>query len=137
MKKITVALCVDDRGGMAFNNRRQSRDRVLIKDLMDNTSENIYIEEYSEALFSEYKDRTVTSPSPLEVCPDGGTCFIERESPEPYIDIAETVILYRWNKKYPFDLSLNMSALESFKLIEQYEFEGNSHEKITKEVYKK
>ncbi len=137
MKKITVVLCIDDRGGMAFNNRRQSRDRLVIRNLVDSTTGYIYIEEYSEPLFTEYKNRTVTSPSPLEVCPDGGTCFIERESPKPYLDIAETVILYRWNKKYPFDLLFDMSSLKSFKLIEQYEFEGSSHEIITKEVYKK
>ena len=29
-----IIVCVDDRGGMLFNKRRQSRDRVLIADVL-------------------------------------------------------------------------------------------------------
>lgn len=31
---MTVILTLDDRGGMSFNGRRQSRDRLLIADLL-------------------------------------------------------------------------------------------------------
>ena len=31
---MTVILCLDDRCGMAFNNRRQSRDKAVINDIL-------------------------------------------------------------------------------------------------------
>ena len=30
-----VFVCLDDRGGMFFNHRRQSRDRQVIQDMLD------------------------------------------------------------------------------------------------------
>ena len=29
-----LAFCIDDQGGLAFNHRRQSRDRALVADLL-------------------------------------------------------------------------------------------------------
>ena len=31
---MTLAFCVDDRGGLSFNRRRQSRDRAVSADLL-------------------------------------------------------------------------------------------------------
>ena len=31
-----VILCLDDRNGMMFNHRRQSRDRAVIQDILEN-----------------------------------------------------------------------------------------------------
>ena len=45
MKNITVALCIDERGGMIFNKRRVSRDRVLIAELVGSVEGKIYISE--------------------------------------------------------------------------------------------
>ena len=53
---MTVAVCVDDKMGMLFNHRRQSRDKVLIDDLM-NIAEKVKINGFSEELFEDYKDR--------------------------------------------------------------------------------
>ena len=47
-----IIVCLDDFGGMLFNFRRQSRDRVLIADVMaDIADKKIYILEFSKLLF--------------------------------------------------------------------------------------
>ncbi len=36
-----IAVCTDDNNGMLFNNRRQSRDMLLIEDLIKYANANI------------------------------------------------------------------------------------------------
>ena len=45
----------------------------------------------------------------------------------------EQFIIYRWNRVYPADVSVEIGA--EWKLTETEEFLGFSHEKITKEIY--
>ena len=52
---------------------------------------------------------------------------------EKYID---EIILYKWNRVYPTDFYFDIN-LSTWNLTQVTEFKGNSHERITKEVYKK
>ena len=56
MRKLTVAVTVDDKMGIAFNKRRQSRDKLLIEDLCKNTEGVIYVTSYSAQLFEDFSD---------------------------------------------------------------------------------
>ena len=137
MRKITVAITVDERMGIAFNKRRQSRDRVLIKDLLDTATGKVYVSEYSLPLFDEHKDRVIVAKDPLAHCPDGGCCFVEMTELMPYIDDISTLIVYNWNRHYPADKTLDIDLKNGrFSLTSSTEFIGSSHEKITKEIYK-
>ena len=137
MKKITVAVTVDERMGIAFNKRRQSRDRVLIKDLLDTATGKVYVSEYSLPLFDEYKDRVIVAEDPLAQCPDGGCCFVEMVELMPYIEEIDTLIVYNWNRHYPADKTLDIDLENGrFSLTSSTEFVGSSHEKITKETYR-
>ena len=53
-------------------------------------------------------------------------------------DRIEEVIVYKWNRRYPTDtyFDLDLAAL-GFRLASSEEFAGYSHEKITKETYRK
>ena len=54
---MTVALCIDDRGGMLFNKRRQSRDRVLVEELVrfaESEGARILISPFSKLLFENF-----------------------------------------------------------------------------------
>ena len=138
MRKITVAVTVDERMGIAFNKRRQSRDRVLISDLMNTAPGKIYVSEYSLPLFDEYKDRIIVVDDPLAQCPDGGCCFVEMAELMPYINEIDTLIVYNWNRHYPADKTLDIDLENGrFSLASSTEFVGSSHEKITKETYRK
>ena len=137
MKKITVAVALDDECGMMFNNRRQSRDRVMIAELLNSTDRSIYIHPYSAMLFGDC-ERVVISNDPLAECEDGCIAFIEQLPIMPHLHSVERFIIYRWNRLYPadkyFDIDLEKSG---FELKSQFDFEGSSHERITKGIYER
>ena len=137
MKKITAIITVDDCMGLAFNNRRQSRDKNLIDDVMRNINGTIYVSEYSVPLFESYKERIKVVKNPLAECENGECCFLELTDVSVYINLVERLIVYRWNRHYPSDKKLTVDLNgSSFTLNSSYDFAGSSHEVITKEIYK-
>ncbi len=138
MRGLRVIVTLDNAGGVAFNKRRQSRDRQLIDDLCNKSEGIIYMSTYSLPLFSEYTDRVRTVDDPIYDAPDGALVFIEcRDLSAEVADIAELTV-YLWNRDYPSDTKLGFTPETcGFKMSAKYEFEGSSHEKITKGIYKK
>lgn len=129
---MNIAVCTDDDMGMLFNSRRQSRDRELIKDFVAAAGGNkILINPYSEILFEEYN--VIADENMLDVADENDFCFVEKESILPYSSKIKTLIVYKWNRKYPADFYFEMP--QGFTLSETKEFKGSSHEKITKEIY--
>ena len=121
-----------------FNKRRQSRDKNLIADLCAKTTGFIYISPYSKLLFEEYEERVAVVDNPLSECEEGSVAFVEGLPLSPFVSDIDELTVYRWNRIYPCDVKLDVDISASgFKMAAKYEFAGNSHEKITKEVYKK
>lgn len=138
MRKLTVAVTVDNKMGVAFNKRRQSRDKLLIEDLCKTSGTDIYVTSYSALLFEDFEERIKIVKDPLTECPDGGTCFLELTDISNHLDNISELIIYRWNKIYPSDKKLEVDILESnFNLISTCDFVGKSHDIITKEIYRK
>ena len=136
MKNITAAVCIDDKGGMLFNKRRQSRDRVLIDDLCK-SAERVIALPFSAILF-EGRDNALICDEPLSAATDGDVIFIENLPVSSIASEVKKIVIYKWNRVYPADMKIDFSPTENgFKLIESYEFEGSSHEKITKEIYER
>ena len=132
-----VIACLDDRCGMMFNNRRQSRDRILIEDVIkDLGKEKIYISPYSQLLFEGMDAKIKVSDNPLEAAKGDGVCFIEDKHLSEYKGEIDILVIYRWNRHYPCDFYFDLD-INKYKLVESRDFEGSSHEKITKEVYKR
>ncbi len=130
---MTVVVCVDDNGGMLFNNRRQSRDSLLVADLVQN-HKNIIVNPYSASLFKDYF--VTVADAPLDVAGACDTCFVENINLSEYTTKIKTLVIYRWNRTYPFDTKLDITPnLLGMTLKETYDFSGSSHEKITKEIY--
>ena len=156
-----VIVCIDDEFGMLFNKRRQSRDCVLTEDILKTVGDKrLLIDKFSKTLFlhdSAHVDGTaqtdgsfsgddmpfgesvyknlVVSEDLLSDADDGDFCFVEDKEIKPYIQKIEQFIIYKWNRSYPSDFKLDVSLLEGFHLKSTTDFKGNSHEKITKEVY--
>ncbi|MBE6782558.1 MAG: ribonuclease Z [Ruminococcaceae bacterium] len=129
-----IAVCVCNNMGMLFNSRRQSRDRVLIRDFVDTAKNNrILINHFSKNLFDEYE--VTIDDDMMNIAEKNDYCFIENTDILPYINKINEITIYRWNRKYPADFYFQMPS--GFTLKETYEFKGSSHEKITKEVYVK
>ena len=133
-----VIVCVDDRLGMTFNRRRQSRDRILCEDVISDLPEGqgLYVSEYSRILFDFAEDRLICCEDFLDSAGEGDVCFVENRALTPYVSKIRSLVIYRWNRHYPSDTAFDIDLCEDgFKLISTSEFAGSSHEKITKETY--
>lgn len=131
-----VITCSDQNGGLFFNQRRQSRDRLLIEDVLSFCKGNIlYMSDYSKMLFPDGSS-VVVAEHPLEAAKAGDFCFVEGLLLAPAEASIEELILYRWDKVYPADVFLDLD-LSQWHLQDTYDFIGSSHDKITREVYTK
>lgn len=133
---MTVYVCLDDRNGMLFNRRRQSRDAALLEDIRASVPEVLTIDPFSEKLILETGIPYTLAPENLSELPEDAHFFAENRKPEELVPLSGKLVIYRWNRHYPADLRWDTDPLEAgFTLAEQLEFPGSSHEIITKEVY--
>ncbi len=131
---MNLIICLDDKNGYSFASRRQSSDKVQIAKMLELVGENkLFINDYSSKLFSELTGNVTVSPMPHKSADVGDYCFIEN------IDLdgvnAEKIVIYRWNRHYPSDKKFPEKLLSGKTLKSTIDFVGNSHEKITEEVY--
>lgn len=131
-----LMVCIDDKDGMMFANRRQSQDRLLRQELLS-LSENarLFLTPYSARQFSETSCFTVTE-NPECQAKKGDFYFVE-DGALPF-EQAEQIILFHWNRTYPADRCFpRAEALKNFHLVSTREFAGFSHKIITEEIWKK
>ena len=136
--KMNVIICLDDKSGMTFNNRRQSRDKTLTAKIINLCKEKkLLINNFSKNLFEdfEHSNITVSEDFLLEASP-GDFCFVENKELTPFEQFIEKIIVFKWNRSYPCDFYLDI-PLDEWNLSKTVDFKGNSHEKITMEVYNK
>lgn len=128
-----IIICLDDNNGLAFNHRRQSQDRIVAEDISKTVGEKkLWITDYSRKLFQAVSNLEI-SENPKEEAKEGEYVFQELETLDTGDKRIEQFIIYRWNRVYPADVSVEIGT--EWKLTETEEFPGFSHEKITKEVY--
>lgn len=134
---MTIAVCVDNRGGMLFNGRRLSRDRELISDLLAFAGDApVRAAAFSAALFRGAGERVAVGDDFLDAAGAGDICFVENAAAAPYMDRVERLVIYRWNRDYPSDMRFDVQPEEyGLSLAESRDFAGSSHEIITREVY--
>ncbi len=131
-----LIVCVDERNGMLFNKRRQSRDRLLIADIMNLAQgSNIWINSFSQNLFESEKVKV--SEDEMSNLGKEDFCFIENIKPSSLEEKADEIIIYHWNRMYPADEFFDINLEENWAFLSEYEFEGSSHEKITRRIYTK
>lgn len=124
-------VCLDDKNGMLFNNRRQSRDKVVTEDIFNNLqNEKLLINEFSAKLFAEYGSKVELTDIPIK----NRTFFAENLDLSDFETDISQIVVYRWNRIYPADFVCNID-FSKYKVDSQVEFAGNSHEKITKITY--
>ncbi len=130
---MTVFVCLDDNDGMMFNNRRQSRDSKVVEHIKAiSKGKRLYMDSYSEKLF---KDSEITVDDDfLNKAKSEDCCFVERANLKEYDEEIKELVVFRWNRVYPFDKQIDI-GFEERALKESYDFEGTSHERITCEVW--
>lgn len=133
---MNVIVCLDDRCGMAFHHRRQSRDRLVVEDLLQQTrGRRLLIEPYSAPLFAETGKAPVVDGDFLSSARDDDYCFVEKHRLEPVLSKIKRIVIYRWNRIYPADFYFDVDLSKGWNRISAKDFAGYSHEKITKEIY--
>ena len=129
-----VILCLDDRNGMLFNHRRQSRDRKVVEDILQGLGGRLLrVRPMSQSLFP--REAVLVEEALLETAGPGDVCFVEDLPLAPCRKDIESLTVYRWNRHYPGDVFLDLDLSTGWRLVSREEFPGHSHEKITKEVY--
>ena len=132
-----LIVCLGDDGGMLFNRRRQSRDRVLIADMICHTqSTPLWVSPYSAPLFGDGCPGLCVDANPASSAQKGEFCFVEDTALPRDLAAVEEIIIYRWNRLYPSDTYFTCDT-SAFSLQESREFAGSSHDKITKEIWKR
>ena len=127
---MTLYICLDDRSGLQFNRRRQSRDAAVLEDIRSQLTGGLLIEPFSEKLIREAGIPYVLPPETAE------DFFAENVPSEKILAQTSKIVIYRWNRHYPSDVRWepDLKGL-GFVLQEASGFPGTSHEKITREVY--
>lgn len=134
---MTVIVCLSDGGGMTFNKRRQSRDAAVIGNIERLVCDGaLFISDFSLGLFSESSISVIAATNPVDAADTGDFVFLEDRGVGEYKAKMERLVIYRWNRRYPSDFKFDISPeAEGMKLLEETEFPGNSHEKITREIW--
>ena len=134
-----IIICIDERRGMLFNNRRQSKDRVLLEDVKNIVgAKRILCSPFSEKMLTEAGVLHISTPNFLDIASKDDFCFVEDVSIVNYVNRIDTLIVYNWNRLYPADLRFEIiPELCGFQKRDVFEFKGSSHEKITRELYEK
>ena len=131
-----VIVPVDNRMGMGFHGRRQSRDRVLNTYLLKlSQGKKLWMAPCSSALFQGASDIVISGDFLSQAGPED-LCFVEDRPLLPFRDQIRGIVLCKWNRDYPGDFFLDLDP-KGWQLRHQEEFPGSSHEKLTIEVYLK
>ena len=117
-----------------FNKRRQSQDRVLRARILSRLGNNrLIVSPYSAKQFTE-DGSIVVSKKPQKSALECDFYFVE-DLPYSFDDVSE-IVIYRWNRHYPSDVTFDGDLRSlGFVLQSSEDFEGSSHEKITEEIY--
>ena len=141
---MVVYIAIDKDNGMLFNNRRQSQDRIMRENMLKQVGDaKLWMAEYSQMLFQTQDDNDV--PSNLIVDNDflskagpDDHCFVENIDISSWMDKIDTLVIYKWNRDYPDDFYFDFSTLDNhWRKFSVNHFKGSSHDKITKEVWKR
>lgn len=132
-----IIICLDDINGMLFNKRRLSVDKILCQKIIDIVQDSrLWLNGYSAQLFEPICDKVYVDENFAQKAQKGEFCFFESQDANKEAFDAEEIIVFRWNRRYPSDVRFSQANLLNRKLIYTEDFPGNSHDRITMEVYR-
>ena len=130
-----MIVCLDQRDGMLFGGRRQSRDREVCSRMLERAAEScLWMNEYSARIFPPDAPVQVDEAF-LAAAQEGEFCFVENADLTAVADRVESITVYRWQKVYPADVRFPWELFPRHRLVRTTEFSGFSHEQVLEEVY--
>ena len=135
---MNIIVCVDNKMGTMFNGRRQSRDKVLCRKIVDLAGDGVIrVRPYSYPLFEDICANVICDDNYLNSALEDDFCFVEGDDVAPYAHSIKKLVIFRWNRDYPRDKVLDIDLSHGWIAEHCEEFEGSSHDNITMEVYAK
>lgn len=131
-----VIIFLDDRNGMLFNKRRQSRDQAVTDEIcMLCQGKVLWMNDYSYPVYGNLKGVEIKCCQDfIQKAGTGEYALVETDDLKTHAENIEELLVFRWNRSYPSDKKLGLD-LSEWQCAEEKEFPGNSHEKITLEKY--
>lgn len=131
-----VIVFLDDKNGMLFNKRRQSRDQAVLEEIqMLCQGKVLWMNEYSFSVYGKMEGVEIRCRQDfLQKAGTGEYALVETDDLEEISKNIEEILIFRWNRLYPSDKKLELD-LSSWQYTVEKEFSGNSHKKITLEKY--
>ena len=144
---MNIIVILDDKNGMMFNKRRQSRDQVLLSHILKIIEEKqaaasgsgcpvLWMNSYTAKLFDPYPKYCRTDDHFLTEAGQKDFCLVENQHLSSCRGSIQELYLYRWNRRYPGDFFFDIDLQDgTWQLMESEEFAGSSHKKIILEHY--
>ena len=148
---MTIIACVDLRMGLSFNGKRQTRDKLVVKHILNNCDPKLGLTVTPRSgryIMDSMKSLDEELTIPLHIVPEltpknaqSSDVFIETGTPDSIselLDMADHVILYVWNTTYLYTEQFPDIQNQSVWTLTHAELmEGSSHDEITIQLYER
>lgn len=132
-----LVVCLDENKGIRFFGKRQSQDELQRKNLFELIGNaKLFLTKYSYDLYRDFEFNFEIIDENTEIVEDSVFLY-EGEFLERFLPYVDEIIVYFWNRDYPFDETFEEFLNDDWKAREIFEFKGKSHEKITRKIFVK
>ena len=132
-----LVVCLDKNNGISFFGKRQSQDELQRKNLFELIGNlKLFLTEYSYNLYKDIEFNFEIIDENTEIIKNSVFLY-EGDFLEKFLPSVDEIIVYFWNRDYPFDETFDEFLQDCWKEIEIFEFKGKSHEKITRKIFVK
>ena len=129
-----LVVCLDENNGIKFFGKRQSQDELQRKNLFELIGNlKLFLTEYSYNLYKDIEFNFEIIDENTEIIKNSVFLY-EGDFLEKFLPSVDEIIVYFWNRDYPFDETFDEFLQDCWKEIETFEFKGKSHEKITRKI---
>lgn len=132
-----LVVCLDKNNGIRFFHKRQSQDELQRKNLFELIGNSkLFVSEYSYDLYKDFEFNFEIIDEKTKII-ENSVFLYEGDFLEKFLSLVDEIIVYFWNRNYPFDEVFEEFLKDCWKEKEVFEFKGKSHDKITRKIFVK
>ena len=111
-----LIICLDDKNGYSFANRRQSRDKIQLAKMLELVGDStLLLNEYSAKLLENPPNNVKVTENFLKTAAEDDFCFVENLDISKHLSAVKQLIVYRWNRAYPYSDKLGPAMRRSIQ----------------------
>ena len=132
-----LVVCLDKNNGISFFGKRQSQDELQRKNLFELIGNSkLFVSDYSYDLYKDFEFNFEIIDEKTKII-ENSVFLYEGDFLEKFLQSVDEIIIYFWNRDYPFDETFEEFQEDYWKEKEVFEFKGKSHDKITRKIFVK